>query len=203
MGGSTLKHAKCLVVYYSLFHQLLDHFHPSLVSSLVLPQDALIHALLSKTMPASLAHISGLRNVTVLKLEHAAAVAAAPGRSAAAVAAGASSSTFQPSNDAPFCCPITGAAFNGRFKFVVFRETGMAVAERALREVPAVVAEMVGRKTTDEDWLIVNATGEALLAAQVSVYSGFEPDVCAGMWACTWVLRRLVRGWVGEQAGRG
>lgn len=100
-------------------------------------KDALLTALLNKTLPDSLAYISGLRSVVELKLNP------NPNKKAKAPKA-AERGGHQPTNDADFCCSITGLEFNGRFKFLVHRATGHVVSEKAVKEVPAVVQELVG-----------------------------------------------------------
>jgi hypothetical protein len=81
-------------------------------------KEALVHALLHKTLPPQLAYISSLKHVTELKLER----NASHGNGAAA-----QQGAVGPSNEAAFCCPISGAGFNGRYKFVAFK-TGHVVS---------------------------------------------------------------------------
>jgi hypothetical protein len=88
----------------------------------VFNKDAVVNALLHKTMPAPLAYISGLKHLTEVKLERNASSSAGGG---GPVENGAATG---PSNDAQFCCPVTGVAWNGRYKFVVFKASGLAVS---------------------------------------------------------------------------
>ncbi|GIL49086.1 hypothetical protein Vafri_5553 [Volvox africanus] len=121
-------------------------------------KDALIQRLLNKSIPPALAHISGLKAVTELKLHPAKRSGAGPSNAKAA----ASQVSFQLSNDSDFCCPVTGVAFNGRYKFVVLRPSGHVVSEKALKEVPAVVEELAGKKVSELETVPVNPTGEQL-----------------------------------------
>lgn len=128
-------------------------------------KEALVHALLNKTLPPALAHISSLKSVTTLKLDpiiransHAAA-GPGPGSSNGNGRAGKSSSS---SDLAVFQCPVTGLEMNGRVQFVIHRPTGQVLSERALREVPVAAEELLGGKWTAEDLLPVNPQGEEL-----------------------------------------
>lgn len=81
-------------------------------------KDALISALVNKTMPKALSHISSLKHVFDLRLE--------------------------PNPDAKaalrFVCPVTGLALGGRARFSAVRATGHVLSERALKEVRAGLA---------------------------------------------------------------
>ena len=89
-----------------------------------------MQALLKKSMPKALGHITSLKQLIELKLTP------APAGGAKA----ATATTFQPGNDAPFVCPITELPLNGRFRAVVLRPNGLVVSERALKEVRPVLA---------------------------------------------------------------
>lgn len=80
-------------------------------------KEALVHALLNKTLPPALAHISSLKAVTSLKLDPAAAASSRAGSHAAAGPGPGSSSC----DVAVFQCPVTGLEMNGRFPFVIHR----------------------------------------------------------------------------------
>ncbi|GFR53085.1 hypothetical protein Agub_g15795 [Astrephomene gubernaculifera] len=119
-------------------------------------KDALIQRLLDKSLPPALSHVTGLRAVTELKLHRSNSAPAANNGKAA------SQSAFQLTNDSEFSCPVTGVAFNGRYKFVVLRPSGHVVSEKALKEVPAVVEELVGGKLKELETIPVNPNGEQL-----------------------------------------
>ena len=87
---------------------------------LVYNKDAVVHALLHKSMPAELGHITSLKHVVDLKLER-----NLQRRAGVSVAQG----SVGPSNETEFCCPISGVEFNGRCKFFVFRPTGQVVSD--------------------------------------------------------------------------
>jgi hypothetical protein len=122
-------------------------------------KEALVHALLNRTLPAALAHISGLKQLPTLRLE--------PLPRAGGGKAGAASA-------AAWQCPITGLEMNGRARFVVHRPTGRALAERALKEAPAAVEELLGGPWAADDLIVVNPLGDELfeirerLAARMS-----------------------------------
>lgn len=109
-------------------------------------KDAVLQALVTKSMPKPLGHISSLKHLIELKLEAAAGSGGGQGGE----------------DGARFACPISGQAFNGKYKFVIFRKSGHVLSERALKEVPAVVEEMVGGKWEASDLLPVNPSGEEL-----------------------------------------
>ncbi|KAK9814475.1 hypothetical protein WJX72_006506 [[Myrmecia] bisecta] len=113
-------------------------------------KDAVITALVSKTLPKSLSHISSLRHLIDLKLE----------RNPHYKPGASSQATFQPGNEAAFCCPITGQECNGRFRFVLLRNTGHVISERALKQVPSAVEEHIGQQWTPADVLVLNPTAE-------------------------------------------
>lgn len=79
-------------------------------------KDAVIQALVGKTMPKALGHISSLKHLIDLKLEP-------------------SGSGKGGDGGAAFACPITGLALNGKARFVVVRAKGHVLSERALKEV--------------------------------------------------------------------
>jgi hypothetical protein len=81
-------------------------------------------ALLNKSMPKSLAHISGLKHLVELKLE-----AAEDGGK------GGKNGDDGQNGGVRFACPITGLPFNGKSRFVVFKKSGHVLSERALKEV--------------------------------------------------------------------
>lgn len=115
-------------------------------------KDVLIQRLLDKNLPPALAHLTGLKSVTKLELH-------ATKRETAGKAVASSQVSFQPSNNSDFCCPISGVAFNGRYKFLVLRPSGHVVSEKAFKEVPAVVEELAGRKVSELETIPVNPTG--------------------------------------------
>lgn len=100
-------------------------------------KEALVHALLNKTLPPALAHISSLKAVTTLKLD------AIPSRASSHTSAGPGPGSRSNGGNgvssscdlAVFQCPVTGLEMNGRFGFVIHKPTGVVLSERALREV--------------------------------------------------------------------
>lgn len=107
-------------------------------------KEALVHALLNKTLPPALAHITSLKAVTTLKLD------AIPSRASSHASAGpgpgssrsngAGNGVSSSCDLAVFQCPVTGMEMNGRFGFVIHKPTGVVLSERALREVCVVTA---------------------------------------------------------------
>lgn len=91
-----------------------------------------LQALLTKSMPKSLGHISSLKHLIELKLEEAVGGEQGPGEAAL-------------EGVTRFACPVTGQALNGKSRFVVMRRSGHVVSERALKEVRAAAASVVER----------------------------------------------------------
>ncbi|WIA38428.1 hypothetical protein OEZ86_001753 [Tetradesmus obliquus] len=120
-------------------------------------KEAVVHALLNKTMPAALSHITSLKAVVNLKLEPAHKAGGSSSSNGKNGKANGSSS-----DAADFQCPVTGLELNGRFQFVIHRPTGQVLSERALREAPAAVEELLGGKWAAEDLIPVNPQGEEL-----------------------------------------
>jgi hypothetical protein len=79
----------------------------------VFNKDALVSALLHKTMPAGLAHITGLRHVTELKLQR------NSGKAGSSKKVAQQAMGYEPAVEADFVCPITGLEINGRFRWVL------------------------------------------------------------------------------------
>uniref|UniRef100_A0A383WIC7 Ubiquitin-like domain-containing protein n=1 Tax=Tetradesmus obliquus TaxID=3088 RepID=A0A383WIC7_TETOB len=119
-------------------------------------KEAVVHALLNKTMPAALSHITSLKAVVNLKLEpaHKAGSSSSNGKNGKANGSSSDAADFQ--------CPVTGLELNGRFQFVIHRPTGQVLSERALREAPAAVEELLGGKWAADDLVSVNPQGEEL-----------------------------------------
>jgi hypothetical protein len=117
-------------------------------------KDAVVQALLTRSLPASLSHISSLKHLINLKLT--------PNSSATGQSKAASQGNFQPGNEAHFACPVTGLEFNGRFPFVVLRKSGLVVSEKALKMARAAVEEMAGGPWQPEDVLPINGTAEQI-----------------------------------------
>jgi len=89
-------------------------------------KDAVVTALVTRSLPPALGHISALRHLIDLTLAR---------NPTYAGPASASAADFQPGNGAEWCCPVTGLELNGRYRFVVLRRGGHVVSEKALKEV--------------------------------------------------------------------
>ncbi|CAL8469337.1 g8878 [Coccomyxa elongata] len=117
-------------------------------------KSAVVAGLLSKSLPPSLAHISSLRHLIDLKLE--------PSQQSGQEATknGATAGSFQMNNGTSFACPLTGLPMNGRYRFSALKKSGHVISEKALKEVPAAVEELVGGKWAQEDVLPLNGAPE-------------------------------------------
>ncbi|KAL0039417.1 hypothetical protein WJX79_007290 [Trebouxia sp. C0005] len=131
-------------------------------------KDAMVQALVSKSLPGSLSYISSLKHLIDLRLTK--------NENAVEASHVTTQGNFQPSNNAQFVCPITGQELNGRFRFSVLRNTGDVVSERAIKQVPVAVEEHVGQTWAAEDVLPLNGTveeveqlREAMLAKRAAI----------------------------------
>ncbi len=88
-------------------------------------QEALVSALVSKSMPKALGHISSLKHVRDVKLSH--NTSAAKNTAAAREA--------HPGHDVSFQCPISGQPLNGQYRFCVVLPTGHVISEKAVKQV--------------------------------------------------------------------
>ncbi|KAL3158830.1 hypothetical protein ABBQ32_011556 [Trebouxia sp. C0010 RCD-2024] len=113
-------------------------------------KDAMVQALVTKSLPASLSYISSLKHLVDLRLTR--------NENADKAVNITTQGNFQPSNEAQFVCPITGQELNGRFRFSVLKCTGHVISERALKQIPQAVEEHVGQKWTSEDVVPLNGT---------------------------------------------
>jgi hypothetical protein len=116
-------------------------------------KEAVVQALLAKSMPRGYGHISSMKHLIDVKLEESQGTAAD-----AAVR---------------FACPVNGLPMSGKSKFVIIRGKGASighvVSERALKELPLVVKEIVGGDWTAEEVLQVYPQGEELEKRQEAV----------------------------------
>jgi hypothetical protein len=119
-------------------------------------------------MPAALANITSLKSVVNLKLE--------PAHKAGSSSSNGGSKKGSSSDAADFQCPVTGLELNGRFPFVIHRPTGQVLSERALREAPAAVEELLAGKWTADDLIPVNPQGEELEKRQQAVAAALAAE---------------------------
>ncbi|GAX81855.1 hypothetical protein CEUSTIGMA_g9283.t1 [Chlamydomonas eustigma] len=145
----------------------------------VFNKDAIVHALLHKSMPPPLAYITSLKHITPLNLHP------NPSRinNGSAMTSSSSSTALAlkgssgPSNESQFCCPVSGVEFNGRYKFVVFKSTGHVVSDKALKDAPDVVKELVGVTSwTASDLLPINPDEETLDRLREAVAARMASD---------------------------
>lgn len=136
-----------------LGHRLLAALSLMLCAPAYLPAS---QALVTKSVPKSLGHISSLKHVFDLKLHQ---DAGADGRDKEATAVGAGGAAQRAVR---FSCPVTGLPMGGKGRFMAIRKSGHVFSERALKDVPSVVEELVGGKWAAEDLLPLNPPAEEL-----------------------------------------
>eukprot|EP00873_Tetraselmis_striata_P012128 jgi/Tetstr1/432392/TSEL_021789.t1 len=119
-------------------------------------KDAVLEALISKSLPKELSHITA-KSLIDLKLTPNPAFEQKS-------KATANQATFQAQQAAPFVCPVTGVEANGRARFAVLRKCGTVVSEKALKQFGPAVEEHVGYKPAAGDWMPLNPPKEEVEA---------------------------------------
>ena len=89
-------------------------------------QEALVGALVSKTMPKALGHIASLKHVKDVTLTR---------NTTAAKNVGAVAREAHPGHDVSFQCPISGQPLNGQYRFCVVLPAGHIISEKAVKQV--------------------------------------------------------------------
>jgi len=119
---------------------------------------ALKHRLLDEQpMPPLASHIDSLKDLTALQLTHSSA------QSMRTAPSMADAADFKESDSVRFVCPVSALPMNGRHRFVALRPSGVVVAERALKQVPDAVEELLGGQTLDSQKVLpLNGTPEEL-----------------------------------------
>jgi hypothetical protein len=125
-------------------------------------KEAIVAALLTKSVPSALGHITSIKQLVTLKLDP--VLRRGGGGDGGPVAAKGSGGA--PAAAADWQCPVTGLEMNGRARFVVHRPTGAVLAERALKEAPAAVEELLGGPWSADDLTVVNPAGDELQRAK-------------------------------------
>ena len=106
-------------------------------------KDALLNALISKTMPKGLPHISSRKHVFDVELYP----------------------LSGQSRDVRYGCPVTGLPLNGKYRFVVVRTQdgkGHVVSEKSVKEMDVVVTETVGNAWEKKNIIPIYPQGEEL-----------------------------------------
>jgi len=106
-------------------------------------KEAVVHALLTKSMPKRLGYIKGLKDLVTVHFE------SIPGVNPDGENSG---SKFQ--------CPITGQEVNGKFKFFALRKCGHVLSARALKEVSSSSCAVCYVPFTEVDKIPLNGSEE-------------------------------------------
>ena len=114
-------------------------------------------------MPALASHIESLKDVTTLQLTQGGA------RNHHDTDAAADATDFRDATHVRFVCPVTEVPMNGRHRFVALRPSGVVVAERALKQVPDAVGELLqGGSLEAQQVLPLNGTPDELDALRAA-----------------------------------
>eukprot|EP00897_Mesotaenium_endlicherianum_P004342 jgi/Mesen1/3936/ME000209S02947 len=111
-------------------------------------KEAIVKALVSKTMPRKLGYIKGLRDILDIHLE-------------------VNPAGLKGEDTSRFQCPITGQEFNGKSRFYALRSCGHVLSVRALKEVHSTTCLVCHTPFSEEDKLIINGTEEEVEALRV------------------------------------
>eukprot|EP00271_Cylindrocystis_brebissonii_P018359 TRINITY_DN514_c0_g1_i4.p1 TRINITY_DN514_c0_g1~~TRINITY_DN514_c0_g1_i4.p1 ORF type:complete len:476 (-),score=56.54 TRINITY_DN514_c0_g1_i4:286-1713(-) len=109
-------------------------------------KEALIRAIVTKTIPSRFSHIRGLKDIVTIHLTE------STGEGQIIVDDDVSKGRFH--------CPITGLEMNGRFRFCALRSCGHVLSVRALKEVATPVCLVCHKQYTEEDKIPVNGSQE-------------------------------------------
>ncbi|CAI5510690.1 unnamed protein product [Closterium sp. Naga37s-1] len=110
----------------------------------VFNKEAVVRALVDKSIPVALKHIKGLRDVVGIQLTE------IPGLDKKA--------------HVRFLCPITQQEFSGSFKSVALRPCGHVLSARALKELPSPTCLVCHAKFLESDRIPINGTEEEVEA---------------------------------------
>ncbi|CAK9857336.1 unnamed protein product [Sphagnum jensenii] len=109
-------------------------------------KEAVVSALVSKSLPKKLQYIKGLKDLITIHLTP------IPG--------------INPDDErtgAKFQCPITGQEFNGKFKFCALRKCGHVLSARAMKEVDSTSCAVCHVPFTDADRVPINGNEDEVL----------------------------------------
>lgn len=110
-------------------------------------------------MPPLASHIDSLKDLVTLHLTQ----APAQNQQRRGTASVADAAEFLEAAHVRFVCPVTELPMNGRHRFVALRPSGVVVSERALKQVPDAVTELLGGQTLEAQQVLpLNGTPEEL-----------------------------------------
>uniref|UniRef100_A0A2P2NIX5 Ubiquitin-like domain-containing protein n=1 Tax=Rhizophora mucronata TaxID=61149 RepID=A0A2P2NIX5_RHIMU len=117
----------------------------------VFNKEALVEAMLGKTLPKEFGYIKGLKDMLNIKLEQ------IPGGEL---------------NGARFHCPITGLEFNGKYKFFALKNCGHVLSAKALKEVKSSCCLVCHKEFDELDKIVINGSEEevAILRNKMEEY---------------------------------
>ncbi|GMH04466.1 hypothetical protein Nepgr_006305 [Nepenthes gracilis] len=119
----------------------------------VFNKEALVKALLDKSLPREFGHIKGLRDMITVQLS------VIPGLEL----------DDHVRSGTRFHCPISGLEFNGKYKFIALKNCGHVLSAKALKEVKSSTCLVCHRNYDEVDKILINGNDEevALLRARM------------------------------------
>eukprot|EP00727_Mastigamoeba_balamuthi_P013511 m51a1_g8783 hypothetical protein (628) ;mRNA; r:199242-205977 len=134
-------------------------------------KDALLVALVDRSLPAAFGHIRGLADLIAVAPKAPVSQAAS---AAAAAAAPAKTSKARRGPFPRFVCPLTGLEAGSGHRFVLMRGCGCVLSEKALAEVPSDKCLSCGAPVTEVVTLNGNPDDVARLRAQMEARRATE-----------------------------
>lgn len=110
-------------------------------------KEALVSALLTKSLPKELRYIKGLKDMVTIHLT------SVPGVNA-----------DDDISSTKFECPISGQELNGKYKFYALRGCGHVLSAKALKELQSCACLVCSLPFVEADKIIINGTEEEVLA---------------------------------------
>jgi len=114
-------------------------------------KEAVIEALISKTLGESAAHIKSLRDVCNAQLTTNPAFAAADEKAS-------TGNEYTQNNIAPFICPIVGVEMNGVYRFYMLWTCGHVLSEKAIKEVQQHTCLVCNLPYSADDMVVINCS---------------------------------------------
>lgn len=111
-------------------------------------KEALVEALLMKTLPKEFGYIKGLKDMILVE------PSLIPGFEG----------KHQKGSGAKFQCPISGLEFNGKYKFFALRSCGHVFSAKALKEVKSSGCLVCHKEFSDTDKIVINGSDDEVTA---------------------------------------
>ncbi|KAF3665983.1 hypothetical protein CQW23_16361 [Capsicum baccatum] len=121
--------------------------HPVVVDKLgnLFNKEALVEALLKKSVPKQFGYVKGLKDMIPVELD------VIPGKEDRGLGDGEGTG---------FQCPVTGLEFNGKYKFFALKGCGHVLSAKALKEVKSSACLVCHKEIVEGDKIVINGSEE-------------------------------------------